>query len=143
MNCIRQRLLFYENTGLDYLHEDNLKIDELFYKVGLIPKPYFKENELKSSTIMLNSKSKMKFEKTEKKEDTKKKKAGLFSKISKDFNFKGKKDKISNEIDLRNNELKSLYDLLNKQCVLCGNFLIDGVQCSLKEKGAQEPNFDL
>jgi len=143
MNCIRQRLLFYENTGLDYLHEDNLIIDELFYKVGLIPKPYFKENELKSSTIMLNSKSKMKFEKTEKKEDTKKKKAGLFSKISKDFNFKGKKDKISNEIDLRNNELKSLYDLLNKQCVLCGNFLIDGVQCSLKEKGAQEPNFDL
>jgi hypothetical protein len=38
MDCIRKRLLDYENTGLEYLHEDNIKIDKLFYELGYINK---------------------------------------------------------------------------------------------------------
>ena len=44
----------------------------------------------------------------------------------------------------REKNLKTvLYELLSKHCVLCGNFLVDSVQCSLDDKGKQEPNFDL
>ena len=45
MDCIRKRLLDYENTGLENLHEDNVKIDKLFYELGYINRYVFKEND--------------------------------------------------------------------------------------------------
>ena len=35
---------------------------------------------------------------------------------------------------------KSRFD---KHCVLCGDFVVDSTQCSLKDKGTQEPEFIL
>jgi hypothetical protein len=43
MNCIRESLLNYEITGLDYLHDDNVLIDKISYDLGYIPKRVFVE----------------------------------------------------------------------------------------------------
>ena len=145
MNCIRQRLLDYENTGLEYLHDDNVKIDELFYKLGLISKPSFKENELKSVTMMLGGKPKMKLEEQKKGEDAMKKIGGFFGKIKNEFNFIGKKEgKMTSEEIMKNSlEYQELYEILDKNCVLCGEFVVDSVQCSLNDKDTKMPDFNL
>ena len=145
MNCIRQRLLDYENTGLEYLHDDNVKIDELFYKLGLISKPSFKENELKSVTMMLGGKPKMKLEEQKKGEDAMKKIGGFFGKIKNEFNFIGKKEgKMTSEEIMKNSlEYQDLYEILDKNCVLCGEFVVDSVQCSLDDKDTKMPDFNL
>ena len=145
MNCIRQRLLDYENTGLEYLHDDNVKIDELFYKLGLISKPSFKENELKSVTMMLGGKPKMKLEEQKKGEDAMKKIGGFFGKIKNEFNFIGKKEgKMTSEEIMKNSlEYQELYEILDKNCVLCGEFVVDSVQCSLDDKDTKMPDFNL
>ena len=145
MNCIRQRLLDYENTGLEYLHDDNVKIDELFFKLGLISKPSFKENELKSVTMMLGGKPKMKLEEQKKGEDAMKKIGGFFGKIKNEFNFIGKKEgKMTSEEIMKNSpEYQELYEILDKNCVLCGEFVVDSVQCSLNDKDTKMPDFNL
>ena len=45
MNCLRECLLNYEITGLDYLHSDNLLIDKLSYDLGYIPNRVFVEKD--------------------------------------------------------------------------------------------------
>jgi hypothetical protein len=145
MNCIRQRLLDYENTGLEYLHDDNVSIDALFYKFGLISKPFFKENELKSVTMMLGGKPKLKLEEPKRGVDSMAKIGGFFDKIKNEFNFIVKKEgKMTSEEIMKNSkEYQDLYDKLDKNCVLCGEFLVDSVQCSLNDKGTQMPDFKL
>ena len=150
MNCIRQSLLDFENTGIEYLHENNAKIDELFYRLGLITRPFFKENELKSVTTMLRGKPKVKMEEPPKIRDVRdeamKKIGGFFGKIKNEFNFIAKKEsnQITNDEKFRiNNDWINLFKLLDKHCVLCGDFVVDSTQCSLKDKGTQEPEFIL
>ena len=146
MNCIRQSLLDYENTGLEYLHEDNVKIDELFYRLGLIENPFFKENELRSVTTMLKGKPKMKMDEPKKGEEAIKKIGGFFGKIKNEFNFIAKKEstQITNDEKFKiNSDWINLFKLLDKHCVLCGDFVVDSTQCSLKDKGTQEPEFIL
>ena len=134
MDCIRKRLLDYENTGLFNLHNDNLKIDKLFYELGYIPRPVFKENEVEE-------KGKEKMGETEKVDGTGKKLGGLFNK----FNFgSSKKDDIKKIKEQKEKQfLPELNEILGKCCVLCGNFLVDSVQCSLDDKSIEEPKFDL
>ena len=144
MNCIRQSLLDYENTGLEYLHEDNVKIDELFYRLGLIENPFFKENELRSVTTMLKGKPKMKMDEPKKGEEAIKKIGGFFGKIKNEFIGKKETNQMTNDEKIKvNNDSKILFKLLDKHCVLCGNFVVDSVQCPLNDNGTQEPNFDL
>ena len=135
MDCIRKRLLDYENTGLDYLHEDNVKIDQIFYELGYIPKNVFKENNVEE-----------KVEEPKKGEETMKKIGGIFNKLKNEFSIGGMKKedmKLINEQKERQ-YLEVLNEYLSKNCVLCGNFLVDSVQCSLGSKNdSEEPNFDL
>ena len=136
MNCIRKRLLDYENTGLENLHEDNVKIDKLFYELGYINRYVFKENDTEEKVE----------EPQIKKEETIKKIGGIFSKIKNEFSNIGgikKEDLKLIKEQKEKSYLSALNELLSKNCVLCGNFLVDSVQCSLDDKSANEPNFDL
>ena len=159
MDCIRLKLLDYENTGIEYLHEDNILIDKLFFELGFIPKKFFRDKEEDKDE------KEDKGEEVEEIEEDKyyiqtlgqeamkrvKKIGGFFSKIKKDI-YQGfwKKEEIINKNDEENekkyNELKKI---LNKHCVLCGDFLIDSVQNSLEIKlkfddnEAEEPDFDI
>ena len=113
MNCIRECLLNYELTGLDYLHEDNLKIDKLSYDLGYIQNRIFVEKDAKISN-----------------EDQKK---------GEDKKIINKKKNDSEEMSKINEEsqkkLKATLDnILSRQCVLCGDFLVDSVQCSLNQR---------
>ena len=136
MDCIRKRLLDYENTGLFNLHNDNLKIDKLFYELGYINRYVFKENDTEEKVE----------EPQIKKEETIKKIGGIFSKIKNEFSNIGgikKEDLKLIKEQKEKSYLSALNELLSKNCVLCGNFLVDSVQCSLDDKSANEPNFDL
>ena len=116
MNCLRECLLNYEITGLDYLHSDNLLIDKLSYDLGYIPNRVFVEKD----TNIIKEEKKL--------EDKKilgiKKKNEMEKKEENDkIDFEGKK------------ELKeTLNNVLSRQCVLCGDFLVDSVQCSLNQR---------
>ena len=138
MDCIRKRLLDYENTGLDYLHDDNVQIDKLFYELGYIPKLVFKEN-------YTDEMEKDKIEETKKGEETMKKIGGIFNKLKNEFNIGGPKKAEIKKIKEQKEKkyLPILNEILNKSCVLCGNFLVDSVQCSLDDDNAEEPNFNL
>ena len=139
MNCIRDRLLDYENTGLGYLHEDNVKIDKLFYDLRYIPSPVFPENE-----DIIKQEEPKKVEETTPM-TTMKKVGGILSKIKNEFSIGGpkKEDILLLNMEREKNLKTVLYEYLSKHCVLCGNFLVDSVQCSLDDKGKQEPNFVL
>ena len=142
-NCIRQKLLDYEKTGLEYLHDDNVKIDKIFYDLGYIVRPEFKEN-----LGLLNLGEPKKVEEPEKK-----KKGGFFNNILKSdtFNSLGglmsglkKEDAQKIKYDKEQQYSSVLNELLNKHCVLCGNFLVDSVQLfSLKNNSETEPDFNL
>ena len=45
MNCIRECLLNYEVSGLDYLHDDNVLIDKISFDLGYINKRVFVEKD--------------------------------------------------------------------------------------------------
>ena len=46
-NCIRECLLNYEATGLEYVHEKNMKIDKLFLELGYIKKSSYEDTKIK------------------------------------------------------------------------------------------------
>ena len=136
MDCIRKRLLDYENMGLDYLHNDNLQIDKIFYELGYIRKLVFKEN-------CTGEEEEEKMEDTNEGEETMI--GGIFTKLKNEFNIGGEK---KGEIKRIRKKKKKMYlpilnEILNKSCVLCGNFLVDSVQISLDDNNAEEPDFDL
>ena len=129
MNCIRETLLNYEITGVDYLHKDNLKIDEYFYALGYIPKRVFEEKKEKEEI---------------KKDEIKKveeKKFGFIKKKNKNEIKKEEIEKIEEENKFEKRE--ELNKILSKQCVLCGDFLVDSVQCSLNKKKIDYDEFKL
>ena len=124
MNCIRDSLLNYEATGLDYIHDKNVKIDDLFFKLGFSKEKSFKSRQIKQGESEIELK---------KQEDaTERGASGLFSKFLTGFKKQEvQEQKNSSQIK----QLKDqLYDLLSEQCVLCGDFMVDSIQCSLAQK---------
>ena len=115
MDCIRECLLNYEVTGLDYLHDDNLFIDKISFQLGYIKQRVFTE----TNTINVKEEPK--------KTDEKKNKKTKEPEIKKE-----EMQKISLEGSKEYKELLNSY--LSRQCVLCGDFLVDSVQCSLNPR---------
>ena len=124
MNCIRDCLLNYEATGLDYIHEKNVKIDDLFFQLGFSKEKSFKSRQTKQG----EGESELK-----KQEDTSERGASaIFSKFLTGF----KKQEVQEQKDsIQIKKLKDqLNDLLSEQCVLCGDFMVDSLQCPLSQK---------
>ena len=128
MNCIRECLLNYEVSGLDYLHDDNVLIDKISFDLGYINKRVFVEKD--------------KEKEIEEKKGEEKKIVGLIKKIKIVNNLTNlnnnnmnniKREEMQKMDEEGKKELKEvLNNCLSKQCVLCGDFLVDSVQCSLK-----------
>ena len=132
MNCIRDSLLNYEATGLDYIHAKNVKIDELFFQLGYSKSKYFVP-----SKIVKEGEDENEMKKQEDNTD-RGGAAGLFNRI-KDMAFKRQEvqdKKDSNKLALKD----ELYDILSEQCVLCGDFMVDSIQCSLSQRDERELN---
>ena len=118
-NCIRKRLLDYEIKGLNYIHNKNLKIDELFYDLNYTNERLFIKKEDKGKE---KEKEKEQPERNGsifgfKKEKPKKQEENIPNKIE---DPKAKK-KLKEELNL----------ILSEQCVLCGDYIVDSVQCSI------------
>ena len=126
-NCIRKCLLDYEITGLDYIHKTNVDIDELFYELGYIDRRCFIENKNQNES-----------DQNEEKKQQEEQQQGItstfFNKIIEKIEFK--KQDVSNPDEHNGNKdpkvLKAkLNKLLSKQCVLCGDYMVDSIQCSI------------
>ena len=120
-NCIRKRLLDYEIKGLDYIHKKNLKIDELFYELNYI-----------SERLFIDIKKKEDKEKEKEKEQTERN-PSFFSFIKEKPKKQEEthiKEEPAHNIDKK--KLKEeLNSILSEQCVLCGDYIVDSVQCSI------------
>lgn len=128
MFCIKEKLLDYEVTGIDYLHEKNVQIDELFLKLDFTKERIFQgkknllENEEESEEEDNNN---IKKENTRKIKKVKKKLVII------------KRTKNYKQINMLKNHL---FGLLSEQCPLCGDFLVDSVQFSLDQKDVFKPD---
>jgi hypothetical protein len=124
INCMKDCLLNYESTGLDYLHDRNVKIDEILYKIGYIKERAFVNKNNQKEKEIENKKHEGKH-KNKKMENV-------------------KKQNIPNEKDsLMENELKEqLVEILKEQCVLCGDFMVDSIQIPLKQKDYFKPDIN-
>ena len=125
MNCIKESLINYEATGLDYIHDKNVEIDDLFFQLGLS-----KERSFTSGKILKTGET----PEPKKTEDLIEKGAGFFNKIKNLEFLKGKE--VQEEKDPKQVKMQrdKLYELLSEQCVLCGDFMVDSIQCSLSQR---------
>ena len=129
-NCIREALLKYEATGLESIHEKNVKIDSLFVELGYVEKSDFdiigkiektlikieeEKNQSESQGVASNILNKLKFRRVE---------------TVKDRN-------LFNNLKRRESELQ-LNKMLSEQCVLCGDYMVDSVQCSISIQNSQK-----
>ena len=130
MNCIKDSLLNYELTGLDYIHDKNVEIDKLFFELGFS----------KARTFIINEKKLKEEEMKNQEETTERGVSGIFNKIIDITGFKRSdaQDKIDTQ-ELKKKKDK-LYDILSEQCVLCGDFMVDSIQCSLSQRDEKEIN---
>ena len=128
MNCIRDYLLNYEITGLDNIHEKNLKIDELFFELGYS----------KKRTFVNKNDNEEKIKENEIPEKDKKRESSIFDRF---ISFAGFK-KADNKDQKKDEKLKALEDklieILSEQCILCGDFLVDSIQNSFTQKERKE-----
>ena len=120
MNCIKDCLLNYEATGLEYVHNKNVEIDDLFFQLG-----FSKERAFKKNTKTLKEEEIKKIEDTPERASS-----GFFSK----FGFKKHVAQEVKNVKQIQNLKDQLYNLLNEQCILCGDFMVDSIQCSLSQK---------
>ena len=131
LKCMKNCLLEYEATGLDSIHDKNVKIDELFYKLG-----YSKDRSFK------NPKKKIENEENKKKENKNEK--GFFKKNKKQEIVEIKEQESERVKDpvqiyiLR----KKLIEILSEQCILCGDYIVDIMQSPLKKKTKFEPDIN-
>ena len=123
-NCIRECLLNYEATGLEYIHEKNIKIDQLFLELGYIEKSSF-ENTKK----IKHAYTKIEEEKSPSDQP------GLTTSIFKQLNLFKKQENVEVKNIQRNEKRKAseleLNAILSEQCVLCGDYMVDSIQCSV------------
>ena len=126
MNCIKDSLLNYEATGLDYVHKRNVEIDDLFFKLG-----FSKERSFTSGKII--KKAEPEVVETKKSEDLFERGKGFLNKIG-NLDFLKKKE-VQEEKDPKETKMLKdrLYELLSEQCVLCGDYMVDSIQCSLSQ----------
>jgi len=119
-NCIRECLLNYEATGLEYIHEKNVRIDKLFLELGYIEKSSF-ENVNKINRI----------EEEKNQSDSPLVPTNIFKQFAK---FK-KQDTSEDKNVLKSGKRKEaeleLNAILSEQCVLCGDYMVDSIQCSV------------
>ena len=124
INCMRECLLDYESTGLDNIHEKNVKIDEILYKIGYIKERSFIKN-------LNNEEKEMKNKKVEGKNKNKK------IDVVKNQDVPYEKDSF-----MANILKEKLVEILEDQCVLCGDFMIDSIQMPLKQKEDFKPDIN-
>jgi hypothetical protein len=121
-NCIRECLLEYEATGLDSIHNDNVKIDKYFRDLGLIKESVFIRKKNKEKKIV---------------EEEQQKQGKSVNFINKIFDKKGakKQENIPANDNNKNIDIKKTKEKLNeilcKQCVLCGDYIVDSIQNSI------------
>ena len=164
-NCIRECLLNYEATGLDYIHEKNMKIDKLFLDLGYIkkssydntiskkntnnPEPEKAQPELmQTTTIGSNMASKM----ADNIKNNLLDKFSIFKKLESNIEEKVVKKlgniNIGNIINISNNSKNNklleneLNEILSEQCVLCGDYMVDSIQCSVCKPKKFKPSSD-
>lgn len=120
--CIRECLLDYEYSGIESVHESNVRIDQIFTTLKYIPKSSF-----------VRPKKNIKEEEKKQQEPA----GGTFFDKFKIMDFAGiKKEEpvqgtnTNNKINIKKLE-EELYSILSKQCVLCGDFMAESTQYSL------------
>ena len=128
MNCIKEYLLDYEVTGLHYLHDKNVEIDNLFFELGFSKQKVF--NYPNNDKIQISKTTK---------QDNALEKGGTFFKIKKIESTEVKFERKKNLRDIGKTKNR-LFDLLSEQCVLCGDFIIDSIQFSLSQKDVFKPD---
>ena len=135
-NCIRECLLNYEATGLEYIHEKNIKIDKLFLELGYIEKSSFESGKKiqKMANTIEEEKSNFDFQ-------------GKASNILKQFPFFKRQDNSEGKITVKTNEKRKLAELelnsiLSEQCILCGDYMVDSIQCSVCKPKSFKENDD-
>ena len=134
--CIRDTLLNYQLTGLTYLKEKNIRIDELFYDLGLSTKQNFRLKGVGSKLISEEEEDK---KVPEKQQNT----GGIFNKIMNIKIFDKQESPLANLKDERIQSLKNeLNNILSEQCVLCGDYMVDSIQCSLDKKREDKKEAD-
>ena len=134
-NCIRECLLNYEATGLDYIHEKNVRIDKLFLELGYIEKSSF-ESQKKIKKDM------NRIEEEKNQSDF----PGVASNIFKQFTKFKRQDNIDDKNVLKNEKRREaeleLNAILSEQCVLCGDYMVDSIQCSVCKPTSFKQNDD-
>jgi len=134
-NCIRECLLNYEATGLEYIHEKNVRIDKLFLELGYIEKSSF-ESQSKVKKNM------NKIEEEKNQSDF----PGVASNIFKQFAKFKRQDNIDDKNIFKNGKRKEaeleLNSILSEQCVLCGDYMVDSIQCSVCKPTTFKQNDD-
>jgi len=159
-NCIRECLLNYEATGLEYVHDKNIKIDKLFLELGYIKKSSYEDTKIKknkssileiekttpelsqTTTTTTNVATKMadniKNNLLDKFSIFKKLENNIEEKVVKkigNINFSNIISGINNNNNIKNNKLfeAELNEILSEQCVLCGDYMVDSIQCSVSK----------
>ena len=122
-NCIRNCLLNYEATGLEYIHEKNVKIDSLFVELGYVEKSNF-------DNLIKVEKTALKIEEEKNQPESQ----GVASNLLNKFKFRRvetvKEKPFHNTLKRRESEIK-LNQMLSEQYILCGDYMVDSVQCSI------------
>ena len=123
-NCIRECLLNYEATGLEYIHEKNVKIDKLFLELGYIEKSsYENSNRIKKNLNKIEE------------EKNQSESPAVTNNIFRQFNLFKRQDNSDDKSLLKNEKRKEaeieLNTILSEQCVLCGDYMVDSIQCSV------------
>ena len=129
-NCIRKCLLDYEATGLEYIHDKNVKIDSLFIELGYTEKSNY-------DIIVSKEKTQAKVEEEKNQWEFQKGATNIFNKL-KFRRVETVKDKgLQNNLKRKESELK-LNKILSEQCILCGDYMVDSVQCSISMPKTQK-----
>jgi len=141
MDCIRNCLLDLEATGLDEVHKINVKIDDLFFKLGYTNKKIFRNKNDKKEEPEKETETETETD-SNLMEGIERTATGFISKLNDLISFKKpeiQKEKTPSKFKELEDELN---DILSSQCVLCGDLMVDSIQCSLYLKDYIEPDKD-
>jgi len=141
MDCIRNCLLDLEATGLDEVHKINVKIDDLFFKLGYTNKKMFRNKNDKKEEPEKETETETETD-SNLMEGIERTATGFISKLNDLISFKKpeiQKEKTPSKFKELEDELN---DILSSQCVLCGDLMVDSIQCSLYLKDYIEPDKD-
>ena len=135
-NCIKKCLLDYEASGLEYLHKNNIKIDELYFDLGM--------TNQKSFLSINPDKNKEKEIEEKKQQEEQCIAAGFFNKIKKNLDpvFKNQEKPVNKNTKNRQELISQLNEILSQQCILCGDYMVDSIQCSICRPEKMEVSSD-